>query len=92
MDALDATPDITARAGYAWVRVTHCRSIIQIPIRWLPARPLREMRFRCKRCGTLLSASAARAEWAWLGEADKRGDGPKPVPWDEVPSSIPQEM
>lgn len=84
MDPLDATPQIARDAGYRWVRLTHCRHIVQIPLEWLPPRPLREMRFRCKRCGIGISAGEAGAEWAWMGEANLRGDGPKPLPWDSV--------
>lgn len=84
MDPLDATPDLAARAGYAWVRLSHCGHIVLIPTRMLPARRLRDMRFRCERCGVLLEAEHANARWTWQYEGCAGWRGPKPRPWAEV--------
>lgn len=90
MDPLDATPSIAHAAGYVRVRVTRCGGTTEFPIRFLPARQLRAMRFRCKRCGTSLSAEEAGARWTWQGEASLRGDGPKPTPWEEITPPAPR--
>lgn len=84
MDPLDATPSIADVVGYSRLRVSHCRAIVEFPFRFLPPRPLRQMRFRCARCGARLSAAEASAEWTWDGAGNKYGDGPQPIPWDSV--------
>ena len=87
MDPLYATPSIAEAAGYIRVRVMHCGSVTEFPFRFLPERPLREMRFRCKRCGARLSAEEAGARWTWQGETSLRGDGPKPTLWEDIHST-----
>lgn len=69
MLAMDATPADAARFEYEAVAVYHCRLAVHVPLTKLPARPLREMRFRCQRCGTLLSADDAGATWTRQADA-----------------------
>lgn len=84
MDPFDATPSIADVAGYSRLQVSHCGAIVEFPFRFLPHRPLRQMRFRCARCGVSLSAAEAGAAWTWDGAANKLGDGPQPIRWDEI--------
>ncbi|WP_454917256.1 hypothetical protein [Xanthobacter sediminis] len=82
MDPLDATPAIAERAGYERLDLRHCAHIVQIPIRMLPNRRLRDMQFRCKRCGALLEPEHVNARWTWQYENSPRRGGPEPTPWD----------
>lgn len=69
MLAMDATPEYAARFEYEAVEVYHCQLIVHVPLAKLPARPLREMRFRCQRCEALLSAEEAGAKWTRQSDA-----------------------
>lgn len=69
MLAMDATPADAARFEYEAVSVYHCQLIVHVPLRQLPARPLREMRFRCERCDASLSAEEAEAKWTRQADA-----------------------
>ena len=69
MLAMDATPADAARFEYEVVAVYHCQLTVHVPLRMLPARPLREMRFRCQRCGAVLTAEEAGAKWTRQADA-----------------------
>ena len=71
MLAMDATPADAARFEYEAVLIYHCRLYVEMPLQRLPPRPLRKMRFRCKRCGASLTAEAAKAQW--VRQADAHG-------------------
>lgn len=57
------------RPPFEAVEVYHCRLAVQLPLGFLPDKPLREMRFRCRRCGALLSHQEARAKWTRQSDA-----------------------
>lgn len=69
MLAMDATPADAARFQYEAVAVYHCQLTVHLWLKGLPARPLREMRFRCQRCGESLSAEEAEARWTRHADA-----------------------
>ncbi len=69
MLVMDATPRDAARFEYEAVEVYHCQLIVHVPLAKLPSRPLREMRFRCRRCGVTLSAEEAGARWTRQADA-----------------------
>lgn len=69
MLAMDATPADAARFEYEAVSVYHCQLTVRLPLRQLPARQLREMRFRCERCDASLSAKEAEAKWTRHADA-----------------------
>ena len=69
MLARDATPEDAARYEYEALEIRHCRLTVQMPLRMLPARPQRDMRFRCQRCQALLSANDVQAKWTRQADA-----------------------
>lgn len=69
MLAMDATPKDAARFEYEAVAVYHCQLTVHVPLSRLPARPLRQMRFRCERCEALLTSEEAGARWTRQADA-----------------------
>jgi len=69
MDPADLTPRQARAASYDHVLVHHCQMTVVVWADGLPARPLSEMRFRCSRCGSSLTAAQAGARWAGTATA-----------------------